>query len=175
MKNGKNKDLFSWIKSILFAFVIVFICQKFIFVPRVVEGVSMNPTFENNNKIIVSKISKIEHFDMIVFHSPVSNDDYIKRVIGLPGDVVEMKNDVLTINGKVYKEFYLKSNKKSIPAGQKLTENFKIKVPKDKLFVMGDNRRKSFDSRRFGVIPKNSVVGEVKFRYYPLNEIEFTK
>ncbi|WP_442599705.1 signal peptidase I [Neobacillus sp. D3-1R] len=174
MKESTKKEIFSWIKSILFALTIAFICRQFIFSPVTVQGESMLPTFEDDNKIIVSKMSKIEHFDMIVFHAPDADENYIKRVIGLPGDQIEMKNDQLYINGKVYNEGYLAHNRQlaSQSGMDRLTEDFgPITVPKDQYFVMGDNRLYSKDSRIFGTISSDSIIGEVKFRFFPINEI----
>lgn len=131
----------------------------------------MQPTFENKDRIIVSKVSKIDHFDTIVFHSPISKDDYIKRVIGLPGDTIEMKNDVLYINGKAYEEQYLNENKGKILSGITLTEDFKVTVPEGTLFVLGDNRQVSMDSRIIGSISDEAVIGEVKFRFYPFEQV----
>ncbi|CAH0346680.1 signal peptidase I [Bacillus sp. CECT 9360] len=171
MRDHTKKELYSWIKSIVFALVVAFICRQFLFSPITVKGESMEPTFENNDRIIVSKVSKIEHFDMIVFHSPISKDDYIKRVIGLPGDTIEMKNDVLYINGKAFEEQYLNENKGEIPLETTLTEDFKVTVPEGSLFVLGDNRPSSMDSRIIGSISDDAVVGEVKFRFYPFKEV----
>ena len=165
-----KKEIVSWMKSILIALLVVFICRQFLFTPVTVKGESMEPTFENSDRIIVTKIGNIEHFDMVVFHAPDADEEYIKRVIGLAGDSVKMKNDVLYINEKPYKEAYVKSNKEQIPPEENLTENFDVKVPEGSLFVMGDNRRESWDSRRFGVISEDSLVGKVEFRYFPFNE-----
>ena len=177
LKKNTKKEVISWAKVILFALLITFVCRHFVFSPVSVQGESMKPTFENNNKLLVTKIGKIEHFDMIVFHAPDANKDYIKRGIGLPGDSVEMKNDVLYINGKKYLEPYLQKNKEEISSLEKLTQDFtlqnllnKPRVPEGYLFVMGDNRRKSWDSREFGFITEDSVVGKVGFRYFPLQE-----
>lgn len=176
------KEIYTWAKAIVFALIITFICREFIFSPVMVQGESMQPTFEDNDKIIVAKNSKIERFDMIVFHAKNRNENHIKRVIGLPGDIVEMKDDRLFINGKEYKENYLKSNKESIPVREHLTEDFSLhnwadnaKVPADSLFVLGDNRRRSSDGREYGFIKKDSVIGEVKIRIYPLKEIGIPK
>ncbi|MGE7604393.1 signal peptidase I [Peribacillus sp. NPDC097675] len=158
-------------KSILIAIIVVFICRQFLFVPVTVKGESMEPTFENSDRIVVTKVGNIEHSDMVVFHAPDAEKEYIKRVIGLEGDRVKMKDDVLYINGKAYKEPYVKSNKEQIPPNENLTENFDVKVPKGFLFVMGDNRRHSWDSRMFGVISEDSLVGKVEFRFFPLNEL----
>ena len=166
-----KKELFSWVKSVLIAIIIVFICRQFLFVPVTVKGESMEPTYEKNDRIIVTKVGNIEHFDMVVFHAPDEEKDYIKRVIGLAGDSVKMKDDELYINGKRYKEPYVESKKEEIPSGENLTENFEVKVSKGTLFVMGDNRRNSWDSRRFGVIREDSLVGKVEFRFFPMNKL----
>ncbi|WP_163101998.1 signal peptidase I [Peribacillus alkalitolerans] len=170
-----KEEFLSWVKSLFFAIAIAIICRHFLFTPVTVHGESMMPTFENKNKVVITKVSKLEHFDMIVFHSPVSEDNHIKRLIGLPGDTVEVKDDTLYINGKEFKEPYLKSNKEKITTQEKLTEDFKVEVPEDSLFVMGDNRRKSGDSRIYGFIHRDSVIGEVKFRYYPVQELGIPK
>ncbi|MBU5212600.1 MULTISPECIES: signal peptidase I [Heyndrickxia] len=182
MKEKKKSELFSWIKSILLAVVIVLVCRYFVFTPSVVVGESMMPNLQDGNRIIVSKLSDIKRFDEIVFHAPDADEHYVKRVIGLPGDSIEMKDDVLYINGKAYKEPYLKENRKDLLPMQQLTEDFtlkektgKSKVPKGYLFVLGDNRLVSKDSRYFGVIPMDSVIGKVKIRFWPLNEFDYFK
>lgn len=182
MKNSTKKELYSWIKAITFAFIITFICREFIFTPSTVFGESMSPTFHNEDKIIVSKTSQIQRFDVIVFNAPDNpGEKYIKRVIGLPGDSIEMKEDVLYINGKAFQEPYLIENKKE-NFFNKLTEDFTlkekygvVKVPQDMLFVMGDNRLVSKDSRIFGFVPRETVIGEVKLRFYPLKEMGILK
>lgn len=180
LQGSTKKEVYSWIKSIAFAVVIVFICREFIFTPVVVKGESMEPTFDSNNRIVVSKTSAIERFDMIVFKAPDKDEQYIKRVIGLPGDSVEMRDDVLYINGKPYEEPYVKRNNNI--GLSKVTGDFTLKeltgnkkVPNGYFFVLGDNRLKSKDSRDFGFISTDSVIGEVKFRFYPLQEIGMPK
>lgn len=167
MSESLKKEIWSWVKAVFLGVAIVFICRAFIFTPVKVEGKSMTPTFEDNNRVIVSKMSKVQRFDMIVFHSPVSNEDYIKRVIGLPGDIVEVKNDVLHINNIIYEEPYLNENKKMLTTEEQLTDDLKVKVPEGSLYVMGDNRKKSSDSREIGFVTEDAVVGEVKFRFFP--------
>ncbi|WP_042348095.1 signal peptidase I [Bacillus massiliigorillae] len=175
MNEKIKQELLSWVKPILFALVLVFVCRYFIFTPKEVLGESMHPTYETSDKVMVSKLSTPKRFDIIIFHAPDSDEDYIKRVIGLPGDHVQMLNDQLLINGKKYNEPYLAENKKMIPAIDNLTENFDEYVPKDKIFVLGDNRRDSKDSRFFGAINSDSVVGVVELRYFPFNKISLTK
>lgn len=170
-----TNEVLSWIKSIAVACVLVFMVRHFLFSPVVVSGQSMEPTFESENRIVISKIHKLDHFDLIVFHAPNEKEDYIKRVIGLPGDIVVMKDDKLFINGKEYEEKYVQANKDNIYKDQKLTEDFEVTVPEGQLFVLGDNRRHSTDSRKIGCIDEDSVVGKVEFRFYPFNSIGIPK
>lgn len=127
--------------------------------------------------MIVSKIGEPERFDIIVFHSP-EGKDYIKRVIGLPGDRIEYKNDNLYINGKAYDEPYLNEYKKKMIDGT-LTDSFTLEdtpvnskaVPEGHLFVLGDNRINSKDSRHIGAVPIEKVVGVTNIIYWPIKEI----
>lgn len=171
LEKEPRNEVLSWIKSVTIAFVLMFVISKFLFSPVVVSGQSMEPTFESEDRIIISKIKKIERFDLVVFHAPGSNDDYIKRVIGLPGDTVVMKNDHLFINELEYDEPYVQVNKDELIDGQKLTEDFEVTVQSGQLFVLGDNRRFSKDSRMIGSIDQNLIVGIVEFRYYPFKSI----
>ena len=176
MKKETKKEVMSWIKSLAIAFVIVFVVRQFLFAPVVVSGQSMEPTFESENRVVISKIHKLDHFDMIVFHAPgAKKEDYIKRVIGLPGDTVVMKDDRLFINGKEYDEPYIEENKEKIFQDQKLTEDFEVTVPEGQLFVLGDNRRNSTDSRAIGCIDEGTVVGKVEFRFYPFKSFGIPK
>lgn len=181
MEKTVIKELFSWIQSLLFALAIVFICYQFLFVPTKVQGESMLPTFEDNNRIIVSKVSTIDRFDMIVFNAPNAKDKYIKRVIGVPGDRIEMIDDILHVNGNVYDEPYA-IRIDGDPITDRITGNFTLKeitgqaeVPAGAFFVLGDHRLKSNDSRIFGFIYEDAVVGEVKLRYYPFTDIGIPK
>nr|WP_295971205.1 signal peptidase I [uncultured Bacillus sp.] len=181
MQENMKKEVYSWIKSLAFAVIIAFLCRSFLFSPTTVHGESMEPTFQDQDKLIISKTSQIERFDMIVFDAPDADEHYVKRVIGLPGDSVVVKDDILYINGKVMDEPYLVKNKENT-LFDKLTGDFtleeitgKDKVPQGYLFVMGDNRLYSKDSRYFGFISEKSVIGEVKFRFYPLEEIGLPK
>ncbi|KIL51124.1 signal peptidase I [Jeotgalibacillus campisalis] len=173
MKQSPKKEWLSWTKSILLALVVVLLCRHFLFSPVMVKGISMEPTFEDQNRVIISKISDIQAFDLIVFDSPISSDQHIKRVIGLPGDEIEIKEDILTINGIPYHEPYLEQNKEKLLFNEPLTGDFYLKVPENSLFVLGDNRRKSMDSREYGVISEEAVLGEVKVRIFPFSEMDW--
>lgn len=176
------KGAFSYLATFAAALVLAGICRHFLFSPVTVYGESMSPTLANHEKVIVSKVGEIHRFDIIVFHALDEDAYYVKRVIGLPGDSLEIKNDTLYINGKPYAEPYLKQNKAHIEEGSKLTGDFTLKeitgkstVPKDSFFVMGDNRRISKDSRMFKFISAKSVVGKVELSYYPLKDLGMPK
>ncbi|MGM0890105.1 MAG: signal peptidase I [Bacillota bacterium] len=176
MVKNRNK-IWGSITALLIAIILVFIIRTFFISPIVVEGASMNPTLQDQDRMIVTKIGEPKRFDIIVFHAP-ENKDYIKRVIGLPGDRIEYKDDILYVNGKAYEEPYLDEYNKQNMFGP-LTESFTLKdtpvgsetVPKGQLFVMGDNRRQSKDSRHIGAVPMEKVVGSTKIVYWPIKKI----
>lgn len=178
-KKTKN-ETWEWIKALLIAFGLAAIIRVFLFTPIVVDGVSMMPTLEDGDRMIVNKIGytigEPDRFDIVVFHAP-EQKDYIKRIIGLPGDEVEYKEDMLFINGEPIDEPYLDKYKAELTDGQ-LTENFTLEektltkvVPDDHIFVLGDNRRKSKDSRHIGVVPIDEVIGSTKIVFWPFKDI----
>jgi signal peptidase I len=162
----------------LLQIILAFIIRTFFLTPIVVEGASMEPTLQNQDRMIVTKIGEPKRFDIVIFHA-TEEQDYIKRVIGLPGDRIEYKDDILYVNGTAYEEPYLNEYKQNIISGT-LTESFSLEdtpvgsqtVPKGHLFVMGDNRRHSQDSRHIGAIPMEKVIGTTNIVYYPIKEIK---
>ncbi|MGF2615630.1 signal peptidase I [Rossellomorea vietnamensis] len=183
MAKQKN-ELWEWTKALLIAVGLAALIRYFLFTPIVVDGLSMMPTLHNGDRMIVNKLSysvgQPDRFDIIVFHAP-EQKDYIKRVIGLPGDTVEYKDDVLYINGEAYDEPYLEEYKEQIDGGL-LTEDFTLiekigqeTVPENTLFVMGDNRRFSKDSRHIGVVEVDEVIGSTNVIYWPIKDIELIK
>ena len=185
-KVGKEKnELWEWIKALLIAFAIAAFIRYFLFTPIVVDGDSMMPTLENGDRMIVNKIGyKIgnpDRFDIVVFHAP-EGKDYIKRVIGLPGDHVEYIDDQLYINGEPIDEPYLAQYKAEITEGN-LTGDFKLQdinpsldvIPEGHVFVMGDNRRFSKDSRHIGVVDIDEIIGDTNLIFWPINEIRIVK
>ncbi|WP_251550774.1 signal peptidase I [Neobacillus muris] len=178
MSSRAKKEIFSWGKSLLAALGIAFIVRTFVFAPYIVEGASMEPTLHNHEKIFVARLTitgDIKRGEIIIIKGKEEN--YVKRVIGLPGDTVEMKNDQLLINGEVVKENYLSENRElAKQMGSLLTGDFgPITVPKNKLFVMGDNRLFSKDSRNgLGLIEENAIIGKSEFVFFPFSNIRGT-
>ena len=180
-KKEKN-ELWEWIKALLIAFAVAALIRFFLFTPIVVDGDSMLPTLENGDRMIVNKfkytIGEPDRFDIVVFHAP-EQKDYIKRVIGLPGDYVEYKNDQLYINGERYEEPYLDELKAELTEGS-LTFDFTLQeldptidvIPEDHVLVLGDNRRYSKDSRHIGLVHVDEIVGNAKFIFWPIKDIK---
>ncbi|MBS4171686.1 signal peptidase I [Bacillus sp. FJAT-49736] len=175
MKVALKRELKSWAKSILIAILIAFVVRNFIFSPYIVKGVSMEPTLHNQEKVIVNKMTFTGNFDrgdIVIIEG--KEKKYIKRIIGLPGDKVVVKNDKLYVNGVYYNEPYLAKNRKlAEQMGSRLTGDYgPITVPKDKFFVMGDNRLESIDSRNgLGFIQKEKIIGKGKIVFSPLSDL----
>ena len=180
MKIEWKKEGLEWVKAFAIGIIIFAFIRTFFFSNYIVEGESMMPTLQNGNKLVVGKlgyqIGDLHRFDVIVFHAN-AKEDFVKRIIGLPGDKIVYKNDQLFVNGKKVNEPFLEVYKRKTP-GVKLTGDFSLKeitgentVPEGKLFVLGDNRLGSWDSRHFGFISSSQVVGKVDLRYWPLNEV----
>ena len=181
IRTKKERNQFwEWSKALFIAFGLAWLTRYFIFTPIIVDGESMMPTLENGDYLIVNKIGyqigEPNRYDIVVFHAP-ENKDYIKRVIGLPGDHVAYKNDQLYINGKPQAEPYLDTYKNEINEGT-LTEDFTLEektkwavIPEGFVFVMGDNRRFSKDSRIIGLISMEEIIGNTHIIFWPPNEI----
>ncbi|WP_053219687.1 signal peptidase I [Virgibacillus senegalensis] len=176
----KKNEWLDWVKALLIAGVLALIVRMFLFAPIVVDGPSMLPTLHNGDHMIVNKFNYLvgepERFDIVVFHA-TAQKDYIKRVIGLPGDHVEVKDDTLYINGEAVEEPYLESAKQMTEENQHYTVDFRLEelpggyeeIPENQLLVLGDNRGNSTDSRLLGLISYDQIVGEVQLLYWPFD------
>lgn len=158
------------IKDIIIVFAIVFVIGFFI-KPIIVEGTSMIPTLENKDYLLISKQSyrfgEPERGDIIVFPHDEGGGEtslYVKRVIALPGDHLEIAKGNVYINGERQEESYLKE-------GTETEGLVDLEIPEGEVFVMGDNRGNSSDSRFFGTVSIEKITGEVFFRLLPLKNI----
>lgn len=153
-------------------FIVVYL---FILTPNQVKGASMEPTFISGDYILTSRITykfrKYERGDVVVFKSPKNPDiEYIKRIIGLPSDKILIKNSEVFVNDKLIKEKYI-SAATNLWEGGCIKDGVPYIVPVDEIFVMGDNRPRSSDSREFCSIPIQSLIGQVFYRYFPADKI----
>ena len=175
---GIGKSIINFIMDILETIVFVgslfIVIYLFVAQPNQVKGASMDPTFGNGDYIFTSKITYKMRFyhrgDVIVFKSPGNPDiEYIKRIIGIPGDSVMVKDNEVYVNGRQLKEDYI-SAKTNLWEGGFSKNGVATKIEDGMLFVMGDNRPRSSDSREFGPITQESVIGQVFYRYFPPNK-----
>ncbi|MFJ5770122.1 signal peptidase I [Psychrobacillus sp. NPDC093180] len=186
-KTKEKSELLEWVKAIGIAILFVWGVRFFILTPIVVDGASMMPTFEDGDKVVVNKIgprlTEYKRFDVVVFEAK-EDTNYIKRIIGIPGDRIAYENDELFINGKKYEEPYLEEYKNALIDSGTLTEDFtleenlgEVTVPDGHFFVLGDNRRYSTDSRdpRVGFVSMEKVLGTAKMVYFPLDNVKLIK
>ncbi|WP_449536525.1 signal peptidase I [Ferdinandcohnia sp. Marseille-Q9671] len=174
----EQNEIWEWIKALFIAIILAIIIRTFLFTPAVVQGASMNPTLHDQDRMLVTKIGEPERFDIVVFQA-TETKRYIKRVIGLPGDRIEYRDDTLFVNGKPYEEPYLDRYKQEVIDGP-LTNSFTLLetpvesevVPEGHLFVLGDNRRNSMDSRHIGAVPMDKLIGTTNIVFWPLKDIK---
>ena len=189
--------LHEWGLFILFISLFL-LTRLFLWLPVQVEGHSMDPTLADGQRVIVLKHTSIERFDIVVAKEVENGKtkQIVKRIIGMPGDTITYQNDKLTINGKEVKEEYLKEfhaafakdklqkeyaysdyfqqlakESKAFTVNADKNTTLSVTVPEGKYFLLGDNRIVSKDSREVGYFDKSALVGEVKFRFWPLDKI----
>lgn len=163
-------DLRIWVRDVMISVVIATVVIVFLYQPVKVEGTSMMPWLEDQERVFVNKFiygfDPIRRGDVIVFRFPLDpRKSYIKRVAGLPGDQVAILNGRLVLNGKITAEPYLRpeySDSSSYPT---------IEVPEDHFYVLGDHRNTSNDSRNWGTIERSSIIGQAVFSYWPFDRI----
>ncbi len=138
-----------------------------------VDGHSMEPNLHDTELILVDKWTYLFHAptrgDVIVFVAPPApNEDYVKRIIGVPGDVITINNGAPTVNGVTLKEYYVRpANMGATPEDTAIN---KMIVPPDDFFVLGDNRMGSSDSRTWGLLPRKNIIGRAALVYWPFGQ-----
>ena len=167
---SKSREILSFVwetaKIIIISLAIIIPIRYYLVQPFFVKGASMEDNFHDGDYLLIDEINyrfnQPKRGDVIVFRYPGNPSQfYIKRIIGLPGDDVEIKNGAIKINGAPIGEPYL-------PASLQTEPNSKIKLAKEQYFVLGDNRTRSSDSRFWGTLPKEKIMGRVLVRLWPV-------
>ena len=175
--SGAGREAFSlveeirgWLRDVCFAGLTAILIVVFVVQPVRVEGTSMEPKLKPQDRIFVNKfvyhISKIERGDIVVFWYPKDlSKSFIKRVIGLPGETVEIRSGVVFVDREELTEPY-------VPPEYFDSKSLAPEVVSDgNYFVLGDHRNSSNDSRTWGLVPKQNIFGEAVFRYWPLSQL----
>lgn len=169
-----------FVQSIVLALSVFVLLYLFVAQPNEVKGTSMEPNFENGEYLLTDKLSyqlgKPQRGDVVVFKAPPSEPcaadecEYIKRIIGVPGDKVMVKGGQVYLNGQQLKEPFLPADFVTDP-GSFVKEGVEVTVPGDYYLCFGDNRSHSRDGREFGVIKRDSIVGKAFFKYWPPSSV----
>lgn len=178
-RNGIWRESFKLVRDIFLVLAVVFLLLVFVAQPVVVEGTSMLPQLHDGERLIVNKLiyyrlknvswGHIERGDIVVFWYPNDPDkSYVKRIIGLPGDTVEIRNGTVYVNDEEMHEDYIDANFNKSGANHR-----REKVKEHYYFVMGDNRDNSSDSRYWGLVPEKYIYGKVFFRYWMPSNMGF--
>jgi signal peptidase I len=165
--SNKKESKWGWILTIAIAVAVAIIIRSFVFEPIIVMESSMIPTLHEGQSMGVEKVSRYSGLpargEIVIVTAPDNQITLVKRVVGLPGDTIEIKNSTLYINGQPMSEPYVSKTPYN---------DFKaVTVPNDSIYVMGDNRAVSKDSRAFGPVSKDAIIGHALFVIWPLNEI----
>lgn len=162
----------SWLRDLCVSVVIAIVVILFLYQPVKVEGTSMMPSLINEERIFINKfvyrfgLSEILRGDMVVFWFPGDpTKSYIKRVIGVPGDTVEVNDGTVVVNGEPLVESYVPQEYRDHVSMQRRI------IPQDQFFVLGDHRSSSNDSRTWGMVPRRFIYGKAVFVYWPLDRI----
>lgn len=175
MTHPPSKPQSPWrdvVQTVLLSLVLAGGARQVLAEPRYIPTGSMEPTLEINDRLLVDKVSYRFHEpmrgDMIVFNPPAAletqmKDAFIKRIIAVPGETVEVKSGTVYINQKPIVEPYIKEKPDYEMAA--------IVVPADQFFVLGDNRNNSYDSHYWGFVPREKIIGRAMVRTWPMNRI----
>ena len=162
------------LQVVVFAISIFLFVYLLVFQPHKIKGESMEPNFQDGEYLLTDKVSyrlgDPNRGDVIVFRAPPAfTDEFIKRVIGLPGETVKIEDNKIYINGQVLDESYIPENFRT-RANQFAQEGKEITVAPDTYFVVGDNRDHSLDSRVFGLVERQYITGRAWLIYWPVNK-----
>lgn len=165
------------IKVVVLALAIIVPVRYYLFQPFFVKGASMEPTFNDGDYVLIDELTyRFRDFargEIVVFRAPQDRSQfYIKRVIGLPGEQIEIRNNQITIFNKENPKGLILNESNYLDPSMLTLGNLKEKIGQNEVFVLGDNRLHSSDSRLWGLVDKKLVTGRVLIRAWPLNQIK---
>ncbi|MFC4353611.1 signal peptidase I [Chryseomicrobium palamuruense] len=164
MKTWKS-EVFEWGIALMLGIAIIWLIRTTFLTTYHIQGDSMLPNLHSNDKVVVLRNTTIDYGDIVILHRS-QDSDIVKRVIGLPGDKIEFKENAIYINGEYQEETYIVSESFTL-------KDSEVVVPEDSYFVLGDNRDRSLDSRQLGEFRSSQIVGEVKMIYFPLGHLQW--
>lgn len=177
LKSGAS-FIFEVLKTVLISVAIIVVIRYFLFKPFYVKGASMEPTFENNEYLIINEIDYRFHApqrgDVIVFRFPRDKTQFfIKRVIGLPGETVVVQDNTITIHNQAHPDGFVLDESNYLSSDVETLGNTTVTLDQDHYFVLGDNRPASLDSRSeiVGAIPRSVIIGRTWFRVWPFKRL----
>ncbi len=175
MFSAIRKFIWDLLEVVIVSAVVVLPIRYFLVQPFFVQGQSMEPNFHDSDYLIIDELSyrlrEPQRGEVVVFKFPQDTSQYyIKRIIGLPGEILEIEENKITVfnqnfaGGLVLREEYLDGNDRQVDLGKT-----RIILKENEFYVLGDNRRASYDSRRWGVLPRGDIIGRVWIRAWPVN------
>jgi signal peptidase I len=191
-KDGDETSSSRWIVElvgvVVVAILVAVLLRTFVVATYSIPSGSMEPTLQIGDRIVVNKLSYdlhgVDRTNIVVFSTPPNEDcagppvaDLVKRVIGLPGEIISLHDGNVYINGRILPEPFLPPDVRHDtypgPSSDAYALNHAYRIPTGDVYVMGDNRPNSCDSRYWGPIPESSIVGKVDLRIWPLSRIGF--
>lgn len=160
-----KREVIEWGIALIIGIGLIWVIRSTFLTTYHIDGNSMLPNLHSDDQVMVLRNTSIEYGDIVIIERE-DDSDIVKRVIGLPGDTLEFKDNTIYINGKIFEETYLD--------GESFTlKDFVVEVPEQSYFVLGDNRNRSLDSRQLGEFASSQIVGEVKMIYFPLPHLKW--
>jgi signal peptidase I len=174
-RSNGTRQAIEWALLVVGALVIALLIKTFLFQAFYIPSASMDPTLKVHDRVLVNKLSyhlhPVHRGDIVVFKAPAQErteqiKDLVKRVVGLPGDIISARNGHVYVNDRLLKEPYL-------PRGTRTDDLSPTVIPPDSYFMMGDNRGASSDSRVFGPIRRSTIIGRAFIKMWPLSRLGF--
>ena len=178
----KNALIFIWeiVKIVVISLAIIIPVRYYLVQPFFVRGASMDPNFNNGQYLVINEIGyrfeEPDRGEVIVFKYPIDPSQYyIKRIIGLPGEVVEIKDGYVSVYNQEFPEGKILDESVYLPEERITIGQTYLKLSEDEYFVLGDNRQASSDSRQWGVLPRDNIIGRVWLRAWPFDSAKYFK